>query len=1459
MTGAAPVTGGAVGSSYPGADDCGADLAVSGVGSSTDAGPGARAIDADASMSANTDAIPVDRGAVIVSYPGADDCGADLAVSGVDSSTGADPGARAIDAGAATSANTGATPVARGAVIVSYPGAMVFGADLAVSGADSSAGAGLGACAINAGAATSANTGATSGTRGAVIVSGPGADDSGAVRAASGADSSVGAVASVGLGFCSIDTGSAMGAIAGATPVVRGSEVANPLSGAGDDFPSPAAELANQGAADAGANSGTESRVCWGTSSACFVGVSPSAESASAPDLGSGALSCPIGDQLSFGAHIAGVKCRCVLDPGSSISIMSKTLCDSLPSLTMSDTRTVARVANGEPLSLLGQCTAPVMIERRDFSIRFQISDNLDIPCLIGLDFLEQVPSVIDLVNRRLIIVPSDAVRFISAEARAVGRAVLGHDASVPPGEEQVLRGYVHSCQYSGPVVFEPTLSIPGLQATRALAYIEDGRVPIVVRNISAAHITIPRHTPVGDLEIDFIEEPLDAASQALDATAAPVDFERLVNTDGAGLAPSQRERLVTVLKRYESMFDGHLGLSDLVTHDIDTGAARPVRQTHRRIPPHLQSEVKEQLDELVRLGVLVESNGSWASPICVVRKKSGKIRVVCDMRRLNAVTELPAYPIPKISDVLDGLNGSSMFSTLDMNMAYYQVKINPEDQQKATITTPWKNYSFTRMCFGLSGASFTCARLLNIVLGDIIPEKCLCYFDDIIVRGSNFEEMLDNLDAVLSRMHKAGLTLNLEKCLFCQPKVTFLGHVVSEEGLAPDPVKVEAVMAWPVPKTAKQMASFLGLCNYFKSFIRDYAAVCAPLFRLCNKDIRFEWTDECQLAFERVKQALTDAPVLTLPSFDGDAGGFILECDASGTGVGAVLLQVTPEGEKVVAYGSKKLSKSQRNYSATKRELLACVTFITHFKHYLIGKRFLLRTDHSSLQWLLNFRNPTGILARWLEILSAFNFDIEYKRGEENGVADALSRTPAQTADAGTQTGYDQAFRISDSSDWSLSFIRAEQESDPAISELSEHLSRGRKPHRRQIKHCASLLRQWFRLRLVNGVVFRLYRRRAGAHDELQVLLPQSLRSAVLESLHGGPTGGHFGPEKLLAECRARFYWDHMETDVRDFCQQCLRCEGRNRPVPAPRAAMGRLHASRPFEVVGLDILTGLPATPSGNRHLLVVVDFFSKWAEVFPLKDLSAATVASVFVDEFIARFGCPERVHSDQGGCFVSEILEITCQRLGIERSTISSAHPSGNGIVERTNRTVLAMLAKFLNDDAHNRWDEHIPLLMLAYRSQVSKTTGFSPYKLLMGREPRLPAEAELNVPPSKARSSSTAEYFDRLRESLRVFHESALRRSGARHSINKRAYDQRLNELEFSVGETVRLHRAVVPRGQYYKFLRPYKRAVVIDKLGPLNYRVRPEGAHKTITVHHNRLAKVHPSPAPRAQSSSGRT
>ena len=475
------------------------------------------------------------------------------------------------------------------------------------------------------------------------------------------------------------------------------------------------------------------------------------------------------------------------------------------------------------------------------------------------------------------------------------------------------------------------------MEVVRCLAVVSDSSVPLLVRNVTTSPITLPKHSPVAELEVSFEE-----LSSELHTEGGAPDLESMVNLSGVDLPGFQRKELFKVLEKHNSMFDGHIGHTTLVTHRIDTGDHPPVRQAPRRIPPHLKDAVKEQLDQLVRDGVLEESDGSWSSPICLVRKKSGEIRICADMRKLNACTRLPAYPIPRIDDTLDALSGSSLYCVLDMNAAYHQVSIDPNDRDKATITTPLGNFRYKRMCFGLASAPFTCCKLLDIVLGDMPVHSCVHYFDDIIIHGRSFSEVLSALDEALLRLRAAGLTLNLSKCQFFRSEVKFLGHVISGRGLATDPDKVERVSDWPQPRTAKDVSRFLGLCSYFRKYVKDFAAIAAPLFRLTSKDVQFQWSPEADDAFARLKQALCEAPVVAFPRFGEEAGKFTLDCDASDRGIGAVLLQEQDGEERVIAYGSHTLSKAQRNYSTTKKELLACVVFVQEFSHYLKGKEFV-------------------------------------------------------------------------------------------------------------------------------------------------------------------------------------------------------------------------------------------------------------------------------------------------------------------------------------------------------------------------------------------------------------------------------------------------------------------------------------------------------------------------------------
>lgn len=1141
---------------------------------------------------------------------------------------------------------------------------------------------------------------------------------------------------------------------------------------------------------------------------------------------------------MSFDADVGGVTCAVTLDTGSSINVIHKSVFDVLPKAPpLFTTATVAHTVSKDPLPLIGRTQIAVKVAGEVVVVPFYVSDQIDCTVLLGLEFFGVCPCVLDLTTHTLVLAPSAAVRSISASCTSVGAVTVQRDIVVPPGRELLFPGFLRSQDFTGPALLVPTAELPGLEFVNSMVHIRGQSVPCVVRNVTTHPITIPKKSELGQLEVG-VAECTSVPSGELDP-----DWLDKVDLSDANLTEEQAGKVKSLLTQYSEMFDGRLGFTKVVEHEVDTGDSPPVRSAPRRVPPFLEGKVKAELQRMVELGILEESDGFWSSPICVVAKRDGRVRICADLRRVNAVTKMPAYPIPRIDSILDSLSGSSVFCVLDLRQCFYQIGVAESSRDKTTIATKWGNWRHTRVPMGLSGSPATCAKMLDIVLKDVPAETAVSFFDDICVHGSDFDDVLQKLETVLERLHRAGLTINLSKCaLFC-PSVKFLGHVVSSEGLTVDPDRVSKVRDWPVPRTAKQLSSFLGLAGYMRKFVKNFSGIAAPLFKLLQKDVQFQWSEEAQSAFMLLKKALCETPVLTLPDFSPEAGQFILETDCSDQQAGAVLLQMQNGVERVIAYGSQKLSKAQVNYSTTKKELLAVIIFCDKFSAYLLGKQFTIRSDHSALRWLLSFRNPHGMLARWFEILSQFHFRIEHRPGAQHVVPDALSRRPTETVDQACQTEGpqdDRCFRLS-AKDWSGSYFRSEQDKDVCIGEVTKFLSAGVKPRKRDLSQpCHRYLSQWSRLRLLDGVLYRVYRRRPFDSDQLQIVLPESLVQGVLQSFHAGPTGGHFAADKLLAQVRLRFWWSTMCADVERFCKSCPQCGERNTPVPAPRASLGEISASEPLEVVGLDILSSLPETASGHKHILLVVDHFSRWVEAYPLKTQEATEVASVFVKEFVSRFGCPKRVHSDQGGCFVGEVMRLTCEMLGIDRSKTTSFHPQSNSIVERTNRTLLGMFSKFLENHQHAEWDRNLPLLLLGLRSQVHRSLGVSPFCVMFGREPRLPVQVEIGE-PSRGRTKSITEYIDELRSNLRALHSVALDKSRASHLENKRIYDRKMNDFNFQPGDKVYLHKGVVPKGAYYKFLRPWKPAVVVDKVGALNYRIRVLGAKSTLLVHHNRL------------------
>ena len=888
---------------------------------------------------------------------------------------------------------------------------------------------------------------------------------------------------------------------------------------------------------------------------------------------------------------------------------------------------------------------------------------------------------------------------------------------------------------------------------------------------------------------------------------------------------------------------DKDYGHTSKVCHKIPTGESPPIRQPLRRIPPFRRDEAKKLLKEMLDRQVIQPSTSPWASPIVLVKKKDGSLRFCVDYRKVNTVTRKDAYPLPRVDDTLDTLAGSRWFSTLDLISGYWQVEVDQEDREKTAFSTPEGLFEFTVMPFGLCNAPATFQRLMDLVLAGLQWSSCLVYLDDVIVTGRTFEEHLKHLRAVFDRLRDAKLKLKPSKCAFCKSEVAFLGHIVSADGVVTDPAKVEKAQNWPLPTCRREVQQFLGLANYYRRFIRDFATIAKPLHKLTEKTAKFQWTQQCQEAFEELRRKLTSAPVLAFPDYSRP---FTLDTDASGTGLGAVLSQVDEDGkERVIAYASRTMSKAERRYCVTRKELLAVVFFIHHFRPYLIGKKFTLRTDHGCLRWLSNFKHPEGQMARWLERLQEYDFDIVHRRGRQHQNADSLSRLPCkQCGRESHQTVEPEMVVCAVIAGQSLTDVRQSQLADTSISFVLQAVENDQKQDANQLQGRSreekKLIQLWDQLELKDGVLWRRYESSDGDAVHRQLIVPKSLRKSVLQEIHAGVVGGHLGEEKTLGKLKERFYWPGHWTDVREFCRTCSTCASRKTPSPKKRGPLTPVKAGYPLQLVAVDLLGPLPLTENGNSYVLVATDYFTRWTEAYPLPNQEAITVAKKLTQEFFFRFSVPEQLHSDQGRQFESQLIAEICSLLKIKKTRTTSYHPQGDGLVERFNRTLLDMLATTVKDH-EGSWEDHIRAVCMAYNTSIQQTTGYSPFFLMYGRQARIPVDLMYN--PDSPDELPHHEYAALIRNTLEDAYSSVREHMTAKQEHQKEMYDQKVHGKLYEVGDLVWLHSSVVPRGQSKKLHHPWTGPYqVVKRLSDITYRIRNlKTKRQRQVVHFNRL------------------
>ena len=663
---------------------------------------------------------------------------------------------------------------------------------------------------------------------------------------------------------------------------------------------------------------------------------------------------------------------------------------------------------------------------------------------------------------------------------------------------------------------------------------------------------------------------------------------------------------------------------------------AQPVARRPYKMSLPESAELKEQLTQLLDQGFIHPSISPWSTPVLFNRKKDGTLRLCIDYRGLNQVTVKNKYAIPRMDELLDRLHGASIFSKIDLKSGYYQIRINEQDIPKTGFNTRFGHYEFTVMPFGLTNAPATFNRLMTKIFREHLDDFVLVFFDDILVYSRTPEEHEQHVKRVLELLRQHKLYAKRSKCTFFTEKVEYLGFIISKNGVATDPAKIEAVIGWPQPRSIKEIRGFLGLTGWYRIFIKGYAVIAVPLTSLLKKTKTFSWSHKAQESFEKLKNALVNAPILQLPHFTKT---FTFLTDASGQAIGGVLSQ---EG-KPIAYESRKLRIHELNYPTHDLELLAVVHALKLWRHYLLGKRFDLHTDHKSLKWIFTQPDLNMRQRRWMELLCEYDFGIEYKPGKENSVADALSRKSTLNAIIIPQASI-------------IEQVHQSMPSDPYFQEIHRLLNlqdRSERQHRK-----------------IKG--FKVDDQDLYFNNRLCIPNNKDLKNSILKESHDIPIAAHPGYVKMYHTLRQSFFWPGLKKDILAYVNRCLSCQ----KIKAERVRYpGKLQPIDPphmkWEYISMDFITGLPSS-LGYDSIFVVVDMFTKMTHLFPVKSTaSAKDIAFVFMKGIFTYHGLPQRIVSDRDTKFTSNFWQALFSATGTQLAFSTAYHPQTDGQTERTN--------------------------------------------------------------------------------------------------------------------------------------------------------------------------------------------
>lgn len=981
---------------------------------------------------------------------------------------------------------------------------------------------------------------------------------------------------------------------------------------------------------------------------------------------------------------------------------------------------------------------------------------------LIGLDLLEKWEAKIDLKNRLLItrnatnpiqMYDSSNVNLYEDVIAANSSKLVRLPINLHDGEAFIPEQIVSNC------VIRDCLTI-----------VKNNRGILEIANPSSHDVVFSMNRPivaeVHSNECMRTAQPRSRADEVL---------SRLRTNH---LNVEERANLETLCAQYADVFyiEGEsLTFTNQIKHRIRTTDENPVYTKSYRYPYVHRDEVKQQVGKMLEQGIIRPSESAWSSPIWIVPKKSdasGKVkwRLVIDFRKVNEKTLDDKYPIPNITDVLDKLGNCQYFTTLDLASGFYQVEMSPEDIPKTAFNVEHGHYEFQRMPMGLKNSPSTFQRVMDNVLKDLQNTVCLVYLDDIIVYSTSLQEHIVNLQKVFQRLRESNLKIQMDKSEFLKLETAYLGHVISRDGIKPNPDKISAIQNYPIPKTPKEIKQFLGLVGYYRKFIPDFARLTKPLTHCLKKGNKITMNPQYVESFEKCKTLLTNDPILKYPDFSKE---FILTTDASNVAIGAILSQGPIGSDKPVCYASRTLNDSEVNYSTIEKELLAIVWATKYFRPYLFGRKFKILTDHKPLQWVMTLKEANSRLTRWRLKLSEYDFSVIHKTGKANTNADALSRVQIHNEET-SSVAVNVSEKPASCSNGSTTLTAHTSHENPILEVpiTDDPLNKfqrqiiltvvgniKRKPtttkpfdtHTRtsiQISDnnladdTMSALKEFVNSKVKTGLLInpplRMYdvipiiqekfrssaMKLVLAKREVENVKEYLKQQEVIRNYHDGKTN-HRGINECFLSLSSRYFWPKMKDHITKFINDCEICgQAKYDRKPIKQKFNIVPPATKPFEIIHLDLFT------AQNEKYLTIIDVFSKYAQAYCLRDGTAVSIVQNVL-HFCTHHGLPLTIVTDNGTEFVNQLFSEFIQLHKINHHRTLPDAPNENGNIERFHSTILEHLRILKLQRKNEPIVNLMPYAIIAYNSSVHSFTKCRPYDIINGHfDPRDPIDMDL---------------------------------------------------------------------------------------------------------------------------------